>query len=203
MARKSRACGLCVVVLLAWSHATLSFFFPDAGMPRRAIFSLAAQVGLGLSEAAWAKRPEGVNRPELLPKTDGASTPIIDVARILTASQERQLTADIAELEKVAKVRLRVLTQTFPNTPGLAIKDYWKPDGRTIIYVHDTGGLGETAVVNFNAGQEVETMKPLSYWRQVQNTYGNKYYIKEHGDSDTVVDVVKALKEGFIPENKS
>lgn len=27
-----------------------------------------------------------------------------------------------------------------------------------IIYVHDTGGLGETAVVNFNAGQEVETM---------------------------------------------
>ena len=27
-----------------------------------------------------------------------------------------------------------------------------------IIYVHDTGGLGETAVVNFNAGQEVESM---------------------------------------------
>ncbi|CAK9053820.1 Thylakoid lumenal 15.0 kDa protein 2 [Durusdinium trenchii] len=132
----------------------------------------------------------GVNRPELLPKTDGASTPVIDVARILTPSQERELAADIAEIEKTAQVRLRVLTQTFPNTPGLAIKDYWKPDARTVIYVHDTGGLGETAVVNFNAGQEVELMKPLSYWRQVQNTYGNKYYIKEHGDSDTVVDVV-------------
>eukprot|EP00434_Breviolum_minutum_P038041 symbB.v1.2.033735.t1/scaffold4019.1/size63226/3 len=202
MARKLRSCAFGAALLLAFSHVTFGFLFPP-GLPRRGVmWSIAAQVGLGFSPV-WAKRPEGVNRPELLPKSDGASTPIIDVARILTASQERQLTADIAELEQLAKVRLRVLTQTFPNTPGLAIKDYWKPDGRTIIYVHDTGGLGETAVVNFNAGQEVESMKPLSYWRQVQNTYGNKYYIKEHGDSDTVVDVVKALKEGFIPEQKS
>ncbi|CAK9053645.1 Hypothetical protein SCF082_LOCUS29206 [Durusdinium trenchii] len=75
-----------------------------------------------------------------------------------------------------------------------------RPRETQVIYVHDTGGLGETAVVNFNAGQEVELMRPVSSqseafklleaweapwrldtteWRQVQNTYGNKYYIKE------------------------
>ncbi|CAE7427210.1 unnamed protein product, partial [Symbiodinium necroappetens] len=153
--------------------------------------------------AAEAKRPEGVNRPELLPKTDAATTPVIDVARILTNSQERELAGYIAEIETAAKVRLRVLTQTFPNTPGLAIRDYWKPDGRTVIYVHDTGGLGDGYVVNFNAGSEVEKMKPLTYWRQVQNTYGNRYYIRDHGDGDTVIDVVKALKEGLTPEANS
>ncbi|CAK9062699.1 unnamed protein product [Durusdinium trenchii] len=142
------------------------------------VAGLLASAGLDASSPAAARRPEGVNRPELLPKTDGASTPVIDVARlhgavvgeivdfaaewILTPSQERELAADIAEIEKTAQVRLRVLTQTFPNTPGLAIKDYWKPDARTVIYVHDTGGLGETAVVNFNAGQEVELMRPVS-----------------------------------------
>lgn len=72
-----------------------------------------------------------MNRPELLLKTDPAATPVIDVARILTSSQERELAKDIAEIERLAKawkrchghlpqVRLRVLTQTFPNTPGPA-----------------------------------------------------------------------------------
>ncbi|CAE7232037.1 unnamed protein product [Symbiodinium sp. CCMP2592] len=158
---------------------------------------------LAQAPAAEAKRPEGVNRPELLPKTDAATTPVIDIARILTNSQERELAGYIAEIETAAKVRVRVLTQTFPNTPGLAIRDYWKPDGRTVIYVHDTGGLGDGYVVNFNAGSEVEKMKPLTYWRQVQNTYGNRYYIRDHGDGDTVIDVVKALKEGLTPETSS
>mmetsp|Transcript_9819 Transcript_9819/g.23610 ORF Transcript_9819/g.23610 Transcript_9819/m.23610 type:complete len:222 (+) Transcript_9819:3-668(+) len=170
----------------------------DAPARRRMLLGIVAAQAPALS--AEAKRPEGVNRPDLLPASDGATTPVIDVARILTSSQERELGKYIAEIETAAKVRLRVLTQTFPNTPGLAIKDYWKPDGRTVIYVHDTGGLGEGNVVNFNAGTEVEKMKPLTYWRQVQNTYGNRFYIRDHGDGDTVVDVVKALKEGLIPE---
>ena len=37
-----------------------------------------------------------------------------------------------------------------------------RPRETQVIYVHDTGGLGETAVVNFNAGQEVELMRPVS-----------------------------------------
>jgi len=124
------------------------------------------------------------------------------VAKILSARQLRELGEKIGDMERVAKVRLRVLTQTFPTTPGLAIKDYWKPDGRTIIYVHDTGGLGETAVVNFNAGPEVERMQPLTYWRRVHNTYGNRYYIREHGDTDTVMDVVSELHDTFVPPSK-
>ncbi|CAJ1398673.1 unnamed protein product [Effrenium voratum] len=196
--RRTRISALALLLL----SAQLAFL--GAFLPRRALAQIGAAGGAALgawAAPACAKRPEGVNRPELLPKSDGASTPVIDVARILTSSQKRELAEDIAELERVAQIRLRVLTQTFPNTPGLAIRDYWKPDGRTVIYVHDTGGLGDS-VVNFNAGTEVEMMKPLSYWRQVQNSYGNKFYIQEHGDSDTVLDVVRALKQGLLPEVK-
>ncbi|CAJ1416387.1 unnamed protein product [Effrenium voratum] len=186
--------GALALLLLSAQLAFLGAF-----LPRRALAQIGAAGGAALgawAAPACAKRPEGVNRPELLPKSDGASTPVIDVARILTSSQKRELAEDIAELERVAQIRLRVLTQTFPNTPGLAIRDYWKPDGRTVIYVHDTGGLGDS-VVNFNAGTEVEMMPG-----QVQNSYGNKFYIQEHGDSDTVLDVVRALKQGLLPEVK-
>ena len=34
----------------------------------------------------------------------------------------------------------------------------WMVELTEVIYVHDTGGLGENAVVNFNAGVEVEQM---------------------------------------------
>lgn len=163
------------------------------------VMALAAAALMRPVAPARAKRPEGVNRPELLPATDGASTPVIDVAKILSARQKREITEQIGDIERASKVRLRVLTQTYPMTPGLAIRDYWQVDPSTLVYVHDTGGLGENAVVNFNAGSEVESMKPFDYWRRVKNKYGNRFYIQEHGDSDTVVDVVNEFHDAFVP----
>lgn len=142
-----------------------------------------------------------MNRPELLPPTPGESTFVIDVARILSERQESVIQRTSEELQAATGVKLRVLAQTYPTTPGLAIKKYWGIDSNTLVYVHDTGGLGENFVVNFNAGEKVEAMKPVTFWRQMQNRFGNRFYIQEHGDSDTIMDVVAALKEALAPAN--
>lgn len=180
----------------------------------------------GLAVPLWgalganpAEALQGVNRPELLPSTPGDSTPIIDAAKLLSPSQQRLIETQIKEIEQASGVKLKVLAQTYPNTPGLAIRKYWnvdscrgrqdrpkgvagdddtcKGDGMVVVYVHDTGGLGN-AVVNFAVGKEAERKKPLTFWRQVQNKYGNKFYIQDNGDAQTVSDVVTALREAFL-----
>lgn len=108
--------------------------------------------------------------------------------------------ATIKEIELDSKVKLRVLTQTYPNSPGLAIRDYWGVDDLTLIYVHDTGGLGESNVVNFNAPMGVEKFKPVNFWRRAQNVFGNRYYIRDHGDGETVIDVVNYIRDEFKPK---
>ena len=43
-------------------------------------------------------------------------------------------------------MKLRVLAQAYPNTPGLAVKDYWSVDDDTVVFVADPG-LGN--ILNF------------------------------------------------------
>ena len=54
-------------------------------------------------------RPEGVNRPDLLPKE--LNVPLIDVANFLSKGQEKKITASIVELQKVTGWKLRILCQ--------------------------------------------------------------------------------------------
>ncbi|RWV83116.1 hypothetical protein GW17_00055321 [Ensete ventricosum] len=75
--------------------------------------SLALGLALGGLDTANAK--VGVNRPEMLPKE---YSPVIDVAGFLSASQERRLCQEIADLEKETGVKLRILAQNYPDTPG-------------------------------------------------------------------------------------
>lgn len=80
-------------------------------------------------------RLEGVNRPDLLPKGD--FTTVIDVAGYLAPSEERQIASQIAALEQDTGFKLRVLAQAYPETPGLAVRDYWQVDDNTVVFVAD------------------------------------------------------------------
>jgi hypothetical protein len=54
-------------------------------------------------------RPEGVNRPDLLPKE--LNVPLIDVANFLSKGQEKKITASIVDLQKVTGWKFRILCQ--------------------------------------------------------------------------------------------
>ncbi|KAJ8427653.1 hypothetical protein Cgig2_014533 [Carnegiea gigantea] len=138
-------------------------------------------VGAGLAEAKV-----GVNKPELLPKE---YTSVIDVAGFLSAGQEKRLAKEIADLERDTGFKLRILAQNYPDTPGLAIKDFWQVDDRTIVFVADPT-FGN--ILNFNVGAQVDLDIPRSFWSRLAGKYGN-FYWKENGEDAAVEAAVKAI----------
>lgn len=70
-----------------------------------------------------AARLEAVNRPDLLPNEKGLN--VIQTETFLTKGQTKRLNDLLTALERDTGYRVRVLCQAYPNTPGLAIRDYW------------------------------------------------------------------------------
>ncbi|KAL8254746.1 hypothetical protein R6Q59_032967 [Mikania micrantha] len=138
--------------------------------------------GVGLAEAKV-----GVNKPELLPKE---FTTVIDVAGFLSDGQEKRLAKEIDSIEKDTGFKLRVLAQNYPDTPGLAIKDFWQVDDRTIVFVADPT-FGN--ILNFNVGETVDLDIPRSFWSRLAGKYGNMFYWKEKGEDASVEAAVMAI----------
>lgn len=78
------------------------------------LFSFGWNFGAG-TDLAMAKRLEGANNPELLPKE---YTTVIDVAGFLSQGQENRIKEAVARLEADTGFKLRVLAQNYPITPG-------------------------------------------------------------------------------------
>jgi hypothetical protein len=135
-----------------------------------------------------AARLEGVNKPELLPP--GPPVPVLDVAGFLTPGEKARLTARVEALQADTGVRLRVLAQNYPQTPGLAIKDYWAVDGDTVVFVADpnTGNI-----LNFNVGDGVDLRVPRSFWSRLASKFGTKRYWQEAGQEAAIVNAVNAI----------
>ena len=153
-----------------------------------------------LSVAAFAQianaRPAGVDRPELLPKEQ--NVPLIDVANFLTKGQEKKVINDINELQKQTGYKLRVLCQSYPDTPGLAIKNYWGVDDNTLVLVADKGeGFNKQGIpsniMNLNIGKNVEDALPGQFWQRMVNKLGNQPYVKEVGADVAVLNAVQVI----------
>ncbi|XP_041025870.1 thylakoid lumenal 15.0 kDa protein 2, chloroplastic isoform X1 [Juglans microcarpa x Juglans regia] len=165
------------------------------------VLSGALTVGLSLAGIGVAEAKVGVNKPELLPKE---FSPVIDVAGFLSDGQEKRLAQEIDDIEKDTGFKLRVLAQNYPETPGLAIKDFWQVDDRTIVFVADPT-FGN--ILNFNVGASIDLDIPRSFWSRLAGKYGNIFYWKEKGEDASIEAAVMAisncLKEPVGPNNCS
>jgi len=145
---------------------------------------------------AASARLESVNRPDLLPDESGLN--VIQTEKFLTSGQVRRMDAMLASLEKDTGFRVRVLCQNYPNTPGLAIRDYWdlgkegqKDDKYVVLVVDQFGGRGN--VLNFNVGDGVKFALPNIFWTRLSAKYGNTFFVKENGIDLAITNAVEAI----------
>ena len=135
-----------------------------------------------LGGSAWA-----YDNPDLLPDHD---TPVIDLAKLLTDGQRQALEAELQEFEDTSGWKLRVLTQ-YDRTPGLAVREFWNLDDRSLLLVADERGGN---LLNFNVGDALFALMPRTFWVELQTRYGNQFYVREHGQDAAVLDSLHAVK---------
>ena len=133
-------------------------------------------------------RLEGVNNPQLLP--EGETQKVIDVAGYLGKSDVARLTREVENLERDTGLKLRVLAQAYPRTPGLAVKEYWGVDDDTVVFVADPG-LGN--ILNFSVGGNIDLEIPPSFWTRLANKFGTKFYWSERGEEASISAAVNAI----------
>ena len=152
--------------------------------------ALAVVMSVGVPPLAAEARLEGVNNPNLLPP--GAPVPVLDVAGYLTPGDVKRLTAEVESLQRDTGVKLRVLAQAYPQTPGLAVKDYWNVDDDTVVFVADPG-LGN--ILNFSVGGNIDLDVPPSFWTRLANKYGTKFYWSDKGEQASISAAVSAIDQ--------
>jgi hypothetical protein len=135
----------------------------------------AMAAGLLSAPETASARLESMNKPELLPKEPGLK--VIQTEKFLTSGQVKRLDALLTATERDTGYRVRVLCQAYPNTPGLAIRDYWdlgkegqKDDKYIVLVVDQFGGRGN--VLNFNVGEGVKFALPNVFWTRLQAKFG-------------------------------
>lgn len=143
-----------------------------------------------LAGSVWALLPPAAlayNNPDLLPDTP---TPIIDLAKSLTSIQEERLAQDLAQFESETGWKLRVLTQ-YDRTPGLAVKNFWGLDDKSVLLVADSRGGN---ILNFNVGDAVYPLLPRTFWVELQTRYGNLYFVRDEGEDQAILQSLESVK---------
>jgi hypothetical protein len=127
------------------------------------------------------------DNPDLLPDHP---TPVIDLAKAFTDAQRSNLEADLRRFEVDSGWKLRVLTQ-YDRTPGLAVKQFWGLDERSLLLIADSRGGN---LLNFNVGDALFALMPRTYWVELQTRFGNQYYVRDHGEDGAIVDALAAVQ---------
>ncbi|MFO0104387.1 MAG: TPM domain-containing protein [Cyanobium sp.] len=154
-----------------------------AGLKRRLVGGLLALLCLLLGVA-----PAGAaDNPELLPDHP---TPVIDLARSFSDVQRANLEQQLSQVETDTGWKLRVLTQ-YERTPGLAVKDFWNLDERSLLLVADPRGGN---LLNFNVGDALFALMPRTYWVELQTRFGNQFYVRDHGEDGAILDALAAVE---------
>lgn len=135
----------------------------------------------------WTDAAQADDNPDLLPDHP---TPVIDLGHLLTDGQRSALEAELDDFAKTSGWKLRVLTQ-YDRTPGLAVKDFWDLDERSLLLVADERGGN---LLNFNVGDALFALLPRTFWVELQTRFGNQYYVREHGRDGAVLDALHAVK---------
>jgi len=115
---------------------------------------------------------------------------VLDVAGSLGKSDIARLTREVEALERDTGMKLRVLAQAYPQTPGLAVKEYWNVDDDTVVFVADPG-LGN--ILNFSVGGNIDLEIPPSFWTRLANKYGTKFYWSDKGEEASISAAVNAV----------
>jgi TPM domain len=141
-------------------------------------------------------RLESVDQPNLLPTEKGLN--VIQTEKFLTSGQAKRMDQLLSALERDTGWRVRVLCQAYPNTPGLAIRDYWdlgkegqKDDKYVVLVVDQFGGKGN--VLNFNVGDGTKFALPNVFWTRLQATYGNTFYVRDNGIDLAITNAIEAI----------
>jgi hypothetical protein len=118
---------------------------------------------------------------------------VLDLAGELSESQETWLADRLLNLEKDTGWKLRVLTQ-FDQTPGRQVKEYWDLNEKSVLMVADPRGGNLLA---FNVGDQVRTILPRTFWIELQSRFGNQFFVRDHGESQAIIDTVTTLDTCF------
>ncbi|HEY9607436.1 MAG TPA: TPM domain-containing protein [Allocoleopsis sp.] len=158
--------------------------------PKRLLVSLAA---LFLAISVWAIAPaaQAFDNPDLLPNTQ---TPVIDLANFLPSLQEEALIKDLESFEAETGWKLRVLTQ-YDRTPGRAVKDFWGLNDKSVLLIADSRGGN---LLGFNVGDDLYQFLPRTFWVELQTRFGNLYYVREHGENQSIVDAIDTIKTCLV-----
>ncbi|MCP9927487.1 TPM domain-containing protein [Cyanobium sp. CH-040] len=146
-----------------------------------------AALAVLLALGGWAGPALAADNPELLPDHP---TPVIDLARAFTDAQRTELEHHLSAVEAESGWKLRVLTQ-YERTPGLAVKDFWNLDERSLLLVADPRGGN---LLNFNVGDALFALMPRTYWVELQTRFGNQYYVRDHGEDGAIIDALGAVE---------
>ncbi len=143
-----------------------------------------------------AGRPEGVNRPELLPKE---FTTVLDYENFLARGEEERLREKLADLETRTGYKVRVLTQRFPQTPGLAVRSFWDLDDNSVLLVADY--FGGDQLLKFNVGKSVDVKLPPIFWSRLSSGLGNKFYVDKNGEAAAILTAVDNIRSCLLSNN--
>jgi hypothetical protein len=115
---------------------------------------------------------------------------VIDLARALTEAQRTGLEKQLTAFEASSGWKLRVLTQ-YERTPGLAVKDFWNLDDRSLLLVADPRGGN---LLSFNVGDALFALMPRTFWVELQTRYGNQFYVRDHGEDGAILDSLHSVQ---------